>query len=94
MYIVLGQPLLDSGIHDSLLSSHFHHFRDGFWGIDELWADQGAKAFWAHRELARPLTHWVLIAPLALWVSIGLLAFWAAYVLVILAFTTPDRRGV
>jgi hypothetical protein len=34
MYIVLGQPLLDSGIHDSLLSSHFHHFRDGFWGID------------------------------------------------------------
>jgi hypothetical protein len=60
----------------------------------ELWADQSAKAFWTHRELARPLTHWVLIAPLALWVPIGLLAFWAAYVLVILAFTTPDRRGV
>jgi hypothetical protein len=60
----------------------------------ELWADQGAKAFWAPRELARPLTLWVLIGPLALWVSIGLWAFWAAYVLVILAFTTPDRRGV
>jgi hypothetical protein len=25
----------------------------------ELWADQGAKAFWAPRELARPLTLWV-----------------------------------
>jgi hypothetical protein len=60
----------------------------------ELWADQGAKAFWAPRELARPLTLWVLIGPLALWVSIGLWAFWAAYVLVILAFTTPDRRRV
>jgi hypothetical protein len=58
----------------------------------ELWADQGAKAFWAPRELARPLTLWVLIGPLALWISIGLWAFWVAYVLVILAFTTPDRR--
>jgi hypothetical protein len=25
----------------------------------ELWADQGAKAFWAPRELAHPLTLWV-----------------------------------
>jgi hypothetical protein len=57
----------------------------------ELWADQGAKAFWVHRELARPLTLWVLIGPLALWVSISLWAFWAAYVLVILAFTTPGQ---
>ena len=34
MYIAFGQPLLDSGIHDSLLSSHFHHFRGEFWGVD------------------------------------------------------------
>ena len=60
----------------------------------ELWADQDAKAFWAPLELARPLTLRVLIGPLALWVSIGLCAFWVAYVLVILAFTTPDRRRV
>jgi hypothetical protein len=57
----------------------------------ELWAVRGGQAFLALRVLAGPLTLWVLIGPLALWVSIGLWAFWEAYVLAILAFTTPAK---
>ena len=58
----------------------------------ELWAVRSAETFLAFRILAGPLTLWVLIGPLALWVSVRLSAFWLAYVLVILAFTTPGRR--